>query len=231
MPLVYPNAAFRRHQGIGLTAQRRRDLMVQRLVETQMLTCAQVINTMRVTPRHCFVDDALASRSYEDTALPIGFGQTISQPSVVALMTQALLCDQSPQRVLEIGTGSGYQTAILAQLVPQVWTVERILPLQQRAQQVLQQLDLHNIYYRHTETELGWCEAGPFEAILSAAAPARLPDALLAQLALGGRLVIPIGGEQQQLMVFEKTTQGLRQWSLAQTQFVPLIESPLELLS
>lgn len=221
--LVYPNAAFQQAQGIGLTAQRRRDLLVAQLVQQVHLRDERVIQALRATPRHLFVDDALASRSYEDTALPIGFAQTISQPSVVAQMTQVLLQKGNIQRVLEIGTGSGYQTAILAQLIPQVWTTERLLPLQQSAQQVLAQLQLHNIYFRHTETELGWADAAPFDAILSAAAPESIPESLIAQLSEGGRMVIPVGGEEQELVVVDKTSTGIKQQTLAKVLFVPLI--------
>jgi protein-L-isoaspartate(D-aspartate) O-methyltransferase len=225
-PVVYPNQAFAQAQGIGLTSQRIRDRMVIDLVEGGLCD-ARVIQAMRATPRHLFVDEALASRAYEDTALPIGFGQTISQPSVVAMMTQALLNGSQPKRVLEIGTGSGYQTAILSQLVPLLWTVERIDALQQRAAEVLQQLGLSNIRYRHTESELGWISAAPFDAILSAAAPEEIPQTLIDQLVIGGRLVIPVGGsfQTQQLVVIEKTATGLKQHKLGQVLFVPLIES------
>lgn len=223
--LTYPNAVFEQAQGIGLTSQRQRDRMVQSLIQSG-LSDARVIHAMRVTPRHVFVDEALASRAYEDTALPIGFGQTISQPSVVAMMTQALLNGHQPKRVLEIGTGSGYQTAILSQLVPLLWTVERLKPLQERAHQVLQALALTNIRYRHTESELGWADAAPFDAILSAAAPEEVPESLIQQLAVGGRLVIPIGGnfQTQQLIVIDKTATGIKQQVLGNVLFVPLIE-------
>lgn len=224
-PLVYPNSIFERAQGIGLTSQRQRDRMVQSLMQSGLID-ARVIQAMRATPRHVFVDEALASRAYEDTALPIGFGQTISQPSVVAMMTQALLNGHQPKRVLEIGTGSGYQTAILSQLVPLLWTVERLKPLQDRAHSVLHQLGVSNIRYRHTESELGWSDAAPFDAILSAAAPEEVPMSLIQQLAVGGRLVIPIGGnyQTQQLVVIDKTSQGINKQVIGNVLFVPLIE-------
>ncbi len=219
---VYPNTAFERLQGIGLTSQRARDRMVARQIEAG-LEDRRVIMAMRATPRHCFVDEALASRAYEDTALPIGFGQTISQPAVVATMTQALLLRQ-PKKVLEIGTGSGYQTAILAQLVPHLWTTERICELQQRAKLILTALNLSNIHYRCEPTELGWVKAGKFDAILSAAAPEVVPESLISQLAMGGRLIMPIGGTSQELVVIDKTPKGLLRYSLGDVLFVPLIE-------
>jgi len=224
-PMSYPNKVFEQSQGIGLTSQRQRDRMVHSLMESG-LTDARVIEAMRATPRHLFVDEALASRAYEESALPIGFGQTISQPSVVAMMTQALLNGHQPKRVLEIGTGSGYQTAILSQLVPLLWTVERLKSLQDRAQSVLHYLGLTNIRYRHTESELGWADTAPFDAILSAAAPEEVPDVLINQLAVGGRLVIPIGGnyQTQQLVVIDKTSSGIRKKVLGHVLFVPLIE-------
>jgi protein-L-isoaspartate(D-aspartate) O-methyltransferase len=227
-PVTYPNSVFEQAQGIGLTSQRQRDRMVQSLIQSG-LSDVRVIQAMRTTPRHLFVDEALASRAYEDTALPIGFGQTISQPSVVAMMTQALLNGHQPKRVLEIGTGSGYQSAILSQLVPLLWTVERLKSLQDRAHLVLQRLGLRNIRYRHTETELGWCDAAPFDAILSAAAPADVPESLIEQLAIGGRLVIPIGGnyQTQQLLVIDKTANGIKKQVLGNVLFVPLIEQGL----
>jgi protein-L-isoaspartate(D-aspartate) O-methyltransferase len=222
-PLVYPNDIFRKYQGIGLTSQRVRDRMVARLME-QKLTDERVIQAMRVIPRHLFVDEALASRAYEDTALPIGYGQTISQPWVVAMMTQALLKQHKPKRVLEIGTGSGYQTAILAQLVGQVWTVERICHLQKRAMEVLSRLAFSNVHHRCSTTILGWPEEGKFDAILSAAAPESLPDSLIDQLAIGGRLVMPVGADVQDLIVIDKTKRGIEQHSLGEVMFVPLIQ-------
>jgi protein-L-isoaspartate(D-aspartate) O-methyltransferase len=224
---VYPNAAFERLQGIGLTSQRMRDRMVERQVALG-LEDKRVIEAIRATPRHCFVDEALASRAYEDTALPIGFGQTISQPSSVATMTQALLRHHKPKKVLEIGTGSGYQTAILAQLVPQLWTTERICELQQRAKTVLTRLELKNVHYRCDPTELGWAKAGKFDAILSAAAPEEIPASLVAQLAMGGRLIMPVGGTSQELIVMDKTPKGLIKHSLGGVLFVPLIEQDSE---
>lgn len=221
----YPNHQFQLHQGIGLTSQRRRDKMVLHLMQHHGLMDAAVIAAMRVTPRHFFVDEALASRAYEESALPIGFGQTISQPAVVATMTQALLANLKPKRVLEIGTGSGYQTAILSLLVPQLWTVERIGELQHQAKRKLDDLQLINIHYRLAGAVLGWPEIGSFDAILSAAAPNVVPESLLAQLTIGGRLVMPVGGQQglQQLLVIDRTKEGFLQRSLGQVSFVPLV--------
>lgn len=221
--VAYPNAAFERLQGIGLTSQRTRDRMVAREVDTG-LHDVRVIAAMRTTPRHCFVDEALASRAYEETALPIGFGQTISQPAVVATMTQALLRELNPRKVLEIGTGSGYQAAILAQLVPELWTTERICELQTRAKSILTQLELKNVHYRCNPLELGWAKAGKFDAILVTAAPEEVPDALLAQLAVGGRLIMPLGGAVQKLIVIDKTVKGLVRKTIGDVLFVPLIE-------
>ncbi len=222
-PPQYPSTLFRQAQGIGLTSQRVRDRMVARLM-AQQLTDERVIEVMRVTPRHYFVDEALASRAYEDTALPIGYGQTISQPWVVAMMTQALLQHHKPKRLLEIGTGSGYQTAILAQLADEVWTVERICRLQDRAMYTLDQLQIKNVQHRCSTTILGWPEEGPFDAILSAAAPETLPDSLIDQLAIGGRLVMPVGADVQDLVVIDKTRHGIEQHSLGEVLFVPLIQ-------
>lgn len=222
----YPNTQFSRYQGIGLTSQRRRDKLVAMLVEQLRLTDQQLIEVLRVTPRHLFVDEALASRAYENTALPIGFGQTISQPTIVATMTNLLLgCDRPLQRVLEIGTGSGYQTALLSQLVQQVWTVERIPELLQQAESRLSALGLKNIRYHVAGTQLGWPAAGPFDAILSAAAPEKVPESLLDQLAVGGRLVMPVGaqGHQQHLMVIERTASGFKERLVGDVLFVPLI--------
>lgn len=223
-PADYPNDALRAQCGIGLTSQRVRDRLVARLMD-EGLRDVRVIEALRVTPRHLFVDEALASRAYENTALPIGYGQTISQPWVVAMMTQALLAHHRPQRVLEVGTGSGYQTAVLAQLVPRLWSAERICPLQARAQRVLSTLGLaENVHFRCPAEVLGWPEEAPFDAILSAAAPETIPQGLLDQLAVGGRLVIPVGNSQQQeLLVIDKTASGIQTRSLGDVLFVPLI--------
>lgn len=233
--LIYPNAAFEQYQGVGMTSQRTRNRLVARLIELGV-TDKTVLDVMRVVPRHLFLDEAMSSRSYEDTALPIGYGQTISQPWVVGKMTQWLFANVAQQpikTVLEIGTGSGYQTAILALLAKEVFTVERIAPLSERAKGILSQLDLANIQYEISDGHWGWpkgqtqrgfsrSQAPQFDAIISAASPAELPQELLQQLKLGGRLVIPLGEEKQMLFGFEKTTEGILKTCLGEVMFVPM---------
>lgn len=222
----YPNAAFELHQGLGMTSQRTRDRLIKRLI-TQGIDHLEVLEVMRRTPRHLFLDEALASRSYEDVSLPIGFGQTISQPWVVAKMTAFLLeGEKRPQTVLEIGTGSGYQTAILAQLVNRVYSVERIEPLSTIAQERLAKLQLDNIAFAISDGHWGWPKARgmQFDAILSAAAPETVPEGLFEQLKVGGRLVIPVGGQSQaqRLMGFEKQRSGIKESFLGEVLFVPM---------
>ncbi|WP_319557584.1 protein-L-isoaspartate(D-aspartate) O-methyltransferase [Thiomicrorhabdus sp.] len=219
--MQYPNAAFARHQGVGMTSQRTRNRMVDALAE-QGIQNPDVLSALRQVPRHLFLDEALASRSYENTALPIGYGQTISQPWVVATMTQWLLQGGPVKRVLEIGTGSGYQTAILALLVDQVFTVERILPLSEKARQTLSALQLDNIEYSISDGHWGWADKAPFDAIISAASPNELPTELIEQLKVGGRLILPIGSEQQGLYGYEKTLSGVKKTKLADVLFVPM---------
>lgn len=192
---------LRQLQGIGMTSQRTRDRMVKRLM-AQGICDKQVLEIMRTTPRHIFVEEALASRAYEDTALPIGYNQTISQPYTVAKMTELLFENHdSISRVLEIGTGCGYQTAVLAQLVGEVFSVERISPLQKRAITNLELLKLKNIHFKHEDGGWGWSEFAPFDGILVAAAPMEIPLALLEQLAMGGVMVIPLDdGEGNQVL-------------------------------
>jgi len=207
-----------------MTSQRTRDRLIERLSE-RGITDNAVLNVIRGTPRHIFLDEALSHRAYEDSSLPIGFQQTLSQPYIVAKMTELLLAAGPRARVLEVGTGSGYQTAILAQLVDRVFSVERIRPLQEKARQRLRQLGLHNVQLRHADGSMGWKERGLFDGILSAAAPAEVPQELLEQLAMGGRLVIPIGpqGKQQALYVFDKTEEGIRKHMIEPVLFVPLL--------
>ena len=211
-------------RGIGMTSQRTRDRLVVRLREAGIQD-ERVLEVMRDTPRHIFVDEALASRAYEDTSLPIGFGQTISQPYIVAHMTEVLLKDFTPRRVLEVGTGSGYQTSVLAQLVPEVYTVERIAGLQEQARQRLaRQLRLSNIRYKHSDGNWGWKENAPYDGILVTAAPEEVPPELLNQLAEGGRLVIPSGPNgQQQLRVYSREGDSLKESILGTVSFVPLL--------
>lgn len=207
--------------GIGMTSQRTRERLVQRLVE-QGISSQRVLDIMRTTPRHLFLDEAMAHRAYEDTSLPIGFQQTLSQPYIVARMTELLL-EQGPRsRVLEVGTGSGYQTAVLAQLVEQVWSVERIKPLLDKARQRLRQLKLRNVTLRHADGSMGWEDAGPFDGILSTAAPERIPEELLRQLAPGGCLVIPVGGASQHLQVVTRSSEGFDTRIVEAVRFVPL---------
>ena len=207
--------------GIGMTSQRTRERLIQRLVD-QGIDNYEVLDVIRSTPRHLFLDEAMAHRAYEDVALPIGFQQTLSQPYIVARMTELLLEGGTPQRVLEIGTGSGYQTAVLAQLVGEVYSVERIKPLQQKARQRMRKLKLRNVHMNHADGGLGWPERGPFDGILAAAAPERIPEELLVQLAPGGRLVIPVGGEKQHLQVVDRTHEGFETTIVEAVRFVPL---------
>jgi protein-L-isoaspartate(D-aspartate) O-methyltransferase len=212
-----------RFSGIGMTSARTRDRLVQRLRD-QGIKSLDVLDRIRNLPRHIFVDEALSSRAYEDTALPIGFGQTISQPYIVARMTEALLEGGPLQNVLEIGTGCGYQTAVLAGLVGRISTIERIEPLLKRAKERLKDLGIKNVRFRHGDGSAGWASQAPFDGILVAAAPLRVPEALLEQLAVGGRLIMPVGPEgQQELIRFTKREQKVDRQSLGPVSFVPLL--------
>lgn len=211
------------HRGIGMTSQRTRERLIQRLRDAGIRSSA-VLEALRKTPRHIFVDEALASRAYEDTALPIGQGQTLSQPYVVARMTEALLEQGVPAKVLEIGAGSGYQTAILAQLAKQVFAVERLSDLVNRARERLRGLNLYNVQLRHADGFLGWPQHAPYDGILVAAAPDEIPAALLEQLAVGGRLVIPVGcGRTQNLLRVTRTADDYERETLEEVNFVPLL--------
>ncbi len=213
------------HQGIGMTSQRTRDRLIIRLREKGIAN-EQVLEVMRSTPRHIFVDEALGTRAYEDTALPIGYGQTISQPYIVARMTEVLLGSANPRRVLEVGTGSGYQTAILAQLVPEVYTVERIAPLQQKARNLMYELRLTNIRYEHSDGSWGWKKHAPYDGIIVTAAPEEIPEELLQQLVEdGGRLVIPSGGQgKQRLRLITRQADQFNETLLEWVSFVPLVQ-------
>ncbi|HEY0178609.1 MAG TPA: protein-L-isoaspartate(D-aspartate) O-methyltransferase [Dokdonella sp.] len=210
-------------RGLGMTSQRARDRLVDRLA-AEGIRDRRVLDVMRQLPRHLFIDEALASRAYEDTALPIGHGQTISQPYVVARMTEALIEAKRPRRVLEIGTGSGYQCAVLAQLVDRVYTVERIDELLRNARRLLRKLAIGNVRSRHADGRLGWPEEAPFDAILLTAAGAELEDALLGQLAADGCLVAPVGPAGRQTLVRVRAGEGgwLRE-PLGAVSFVPLL--------
>ncbi len=212
------------HLGIGMTSQRTRERLINRLQE-EGIRSTVVLDAIRSTPRHIFVDEALASRAYEDTALPIGHGQTISQPYIVARMTEVLLSGGKLDKVLEVGTGSGYQAAILAQLVGQVYSVERIDALLKLARQRFMELGLRNIRLKHCDGKLGWPEYAPYDGIIVTAAPADVPTALLEQLAVGGRLIIPVGasGRNQTLLSITRTPDGYQQETLETVSFVPLL--------
>lgn len=210
-------------QGIGMTSRRTRERMISRL-SAQGISDNKILNVMRETPRHIFVDEALASRAYEDTALPIGFNQTISQPYIVAKMTELLLAGGRLGKVLEIGTGCGYQTAILAQMVDHVYSVERILPLQRKAKGYLWELKLRNVSYLHSDGGWGWPDYAPYDGILVAAAPPEIPEMLLEQMAIGGVMVIPIGkGGSQQLQRVLRTDSGYEIEELEPVSFVPFL--------
>lgn len=208
-----------------MTSQRTRDRLIARL-QTRGIQNTRVLEALRMTPRHLFVDEALASRAYEDIALPIGHKQTISQPYVVACMTEAVLQDSVPKKVLEIGTGSGYQAAVLAALVDQVYTVERIEPLYQQARRRAIHLGLRNIKFKLSDGFWGWEGYAPFDAVVVTAAPNEIPSALTDQLAENGRLVIPVGQTSgiQSLILLHKTKGGFQQENLGGVSFVPLIQ-------
>lgn len=210
--------------GIGMTSQRTRNRMAQRLRD-QGIANEQVLATMATVPRHLFVDEAMATRAYEDDALPIGEGQTISQPFVVARMTEALLQQGPLSRVLEVGTGSGYQAAILSRLVDVVFTVERIRSLLDKARARYRALQYNNIHSRHSDGSWGWASNGPYDGIVVTAAPPEIPVALLEQLAVGGRLVIPVGlqSHNQTLTVVTRTAQGFESEELSAVRFVPFL--------
>ena len=210
-----------------MTSQRTRERLLGRLLD-QGIKSMEVLDVMRSTPRHIFLDEALAHRAYEDVALPIGHNQTISQPYIVARMTEACVTSGKLNKALEIGTGSGYQTAILASLAKKVYTIERIKPLLNRAKKNLKLLGLRNIDYKHDDGSLGWEEKGPFDAILATAAPQTVPHELLNQLAEGGRLIIPVGGEgRQELKLITKQGNEFNEGVLDLVRFVPLLKGQL----
>jgi len=212
-----------RLQGIGMTSRRTRERMIKRLRQ-QGIRDTKVLAVMTNTPRHIFVDEALASRSYEDTALPIGHNQTISQPYIVARMTELLLEKGPLKKVLEIGTGCGYQTAVLAQLVDKVYSVERIQPLLKKAKNNCWELGLKTISFQHSDGGWGWPENAPFDGILAAAAPTEIPKKLLQQMAVGGVMVIPVGKEyQQELHCVIRTEQGFEDEVVERVSFVPFL--------
>ncbi len=205
-----------------MTSQRTRERLIQRLMD-QGITRFEVLEAIRSVPRHLFVDEALAHRSYEDTALPIGYGQTLSQPYVVARMSELALAQGRPKKVLELGSGSGYQTAILASLVDEICAIERIKPLLERARKQLRALRVRNVRLRHGDGLDGWASEAPFDLILGAAAPEHLPTQLLEQLAPGGRLILPVGSERQQLMLVTATPEGYVEEVIEEVNFVPMV--------
>lgn len=209
-----------------MTSQRTRDRLVDRLREKGIVD-DRVLEVMRTMPRHLFIDEALAHRAYEDSSLPIGHGQTISQPYTVAKMTEVLLEPGVPDLVLEVGTGSGYQSAVLSRLVPKVYTVERINALLGKAREVHREVGLRNIYSKHSDGSWGWPENAPYPAIIVTAAPEQIPESLLQQLAIGGRMVIPVGaiaGGQQLKLITRTSETDFEEHTLDAVHFVPLLD-------
>ena len=208
-----------------MTSQRTRDRLVERLREKGIKNL-RVLEVIRTTPRHIFVDEAMAHRAYEDTALPIGHGQTISQPYMVARMTEVLLEAGVPDVILEVGTGSGYQSAVLSRLVAKVYTVERISALLQKARDAHRKMGLLNVYSKHSDGSWGWEPNAPYQAIMVTAAPESVPPSLLEQLAVGGRMVIPVGAMSgvQKLKLFTRTADGIEEETLELARFVPLLD-------
>ena len=211
-----------KHLGIGMTSQRTRMRMVERL-RSQGIRDELVLGALAEVPRHICVDEALAHRAYEDIALPIGFGQTISNPWVVARMLELARAESALENVLEVGTGCGYQAALLSRLSRQVWSVERISQLLIRARIHLRELRITNVRVKHADGHLGLKDAGPFDAIVMAAAATHVPEALLEQLAPGGRLVMPLGGRDQLLTLIAREADGFSRRTLEPVRFVPLV--------
>ena len=211
------------HSGIGMTSARTRERLIMGL-RAQGIRNEAVLERMRNVPRHLFVDEALATRAYENTALPIGLGQTISQPYIVARMTEALL-ESAPRKVLEVGTGCGYQTAVLAPLVKVVYSIERIKALLDRAKLRIKDLHIQNVHFRHGDGFKGWAGHAPYDAILLAAAPLEIPQPLLNQLAPGGRLIVPVGPEgRQELKRITRRGDDFHTETLGLVSFVPLLK-------
>lgn len=208
-------------QGIGMTSRRTRMRLVQRLAEAG-IESGRVLDIIGEVPRHIFLDEALSHRAYEDTALPIGYGQTLSQPYIVARMTEILLTHE-PSRVLELGTGSGYQTAVLSRLFDEIYSVERIKPLQDRARDRLRQLSIRNVLLKHADGGMGWPDRGPFDGIIVTAAPTEIPPELLAQLADGGVLIAPVGEKSQVLVEVTRHGDQFNYQELEPVYFVPLL--------
>ena len=208
--------------GIGMTSGRTRLRMIENL-RREGVTDERVLAAMTEIPRHAFVDEGIASRAYEDVALPIGHGQTISSPTIVGMMTQLLLEKQPMNKVLEIGTGCGYQTAVLGKLVKEIYTLERIAPLMDKARRHLRDLRFYNVRFKHADGHAGYVEGAPYDGILMAASATHVPDALKQQLAIGGRMVLPVGIEDQWLYVIDRTASGFTEKRCAAVRFVPLV--------
>ncbi len=212
------------HRGIGMTSQRARDRLCQQLRDMGIRS-SEVLEALRNTPRHIFVDEALASRAYENTALPIGHGQTISQPYIVARMTEALLDSGPVDKILEVGGGCGYQTAVLARFCTRVYSIERLKALVEKQRARMRDLRLRNVQIRYGDGFKGWAAMAPFDAILVAAAPAGVPPALLQQLNPGGRMVIPVGVPgKQRLMLITRREEHFEESVLDNVSFVPLLD-------
>ena len=210
--------------GIGMTSQRARNRLVEK-IRSMGITNEEILEVMRTTPRHYFVEEALASRAYDNTALPIGYGQTISQPYIVASMTQALYESGTMEKVLEIGSGCGYQTVVLSSFSKKVFAVERIQALVKKLRSNLYDLKIPNVKVKHSDGFQGWSEHAPYDAILVAAAPVGIPATLMQQLAIGGRLVIPIGSaKSQELRLITKSSAGLEEQVIEKVSFVPLLD-------
>jgi protein-L-isoaspartate(D-aspartate) O-methyltransferase len=209
-------------EGIGMTSERTRMRMIETL-RAQGIKDERVLAAMTEIPRHLFVEEGIESRAYEDVPLPIGHGQTISSPFIVALMTQLLLEKQPMSKVLEIGTGCGYQTAVLARLTKEVYTLERIAPLMDKARRHLRDMRFYNVRYKHVDGHNGYPEGGPYEGILAAASATHVPEALKEQLAVGGRMVLPVGTDDQWLYVIDRDEKGFTQARAAAVRFVPLV--------
>jgi protein-L-isoaspartate(D-aspartate) O-methyltransferase len=208
--------------GIGMTSGRTRLRMIENL-RREGVSDERVLGAMAGIPRHVFVDEGIASRAYEDVALPIGHGQTISSPAIVGLMTQLLLAVKPMDKVLEIGTGCGYQTAVLGRLVKEVYTLERIAPLMDKARRHLRDLRFYNIRYKHADGHGGYSEGAPYDGILMAASATHVPEALRQQLAIGGRMVLPVGTDDQWLYVVDRKENGFVEQKCAAVRFVPLL--------
>ncbi len=208
-------------QGIGMTSQRTRMRLVERLRD-EGIRDWRVLDAITQVPRHMFLDEALSHRAYEDTSLPIGHQQTLSQPYIVARMTELLL-ESEPARVLELGTGSGYQAAILAQLVDEVYSIERIRPLQNKARERFSRLGYRNVRLRLGDGNQGWPEAAPFDGIILTAAPSEVPQQLLDQLSEGGKMVVPLGDETQWLTCITRHGDSFERRTLEPVRFVPVL--------